>query len=221
MSGQVRAFRRFVILCGLFAGAAMAQEPPAAPADPAAAPPGLQPAVTKVLMHTSVGDIRVEIEIERAPVTARNFLRYVDLKRFDGVTFYRAVKLDDEGKYGLVQGGVRSMPKLVLNAIAHESTAATGLSHLDGAISMAHGGPGTARGDFFIVVGDLVSLNGNGVPGAEGYSPGYAVFGRVTAGMDVVRNIMGMPRSEEVGDGSMKGQMLASPVKILSMRREN
>lgn len=216
MSGHVHVFRRMVLLCGLFAGAALAQET-AAPPVAAAAAPALAPAMAKVVMHTSLGDIRVEIEIERAPITAKNFLRYVDLKRFDGVNFYRAVKVDDEGKYGLVQGGVRSMPKMVLNAIAHEPHAVTGLSHLDGAISMAHGGPGTARGDFFIVVGDLVSLDGNGTPG----DPGYAVFGRVTEGMEIVRSIMVMPRSADVGDGSMKGQMLANPVKILTVRRDN
>ena len=215
MNGTLRTFRRAVLVCGMFAGAALAQDTAAPPVAPTA--PTLAPAMADVVMHTSLGDIRVAIEIERAPITAKNFLRYVDLKRFDGVNFYRAVKLDDEGKYGLVQGGVRSMPKLVLNAIAHEPPAVTGLSHLDGAISMAHGGPGSARGDFFIVVGDLVSLDGKGTPA----DAGYAVFGRVTEGMDIVRNIMGMPRSEDVGDGSMKGQMLASPVKILSVRRDN
>jgi peptidyl-prolyl cis-trans isomerase A (cyclophilin A) len=215
MPSTLRAFFRAALVCGLIAGPSLAQET-AAPPGPPAAPPGLAPAMAQVLMHTALGDIHVAIEIERAPITAKNFLRYVDLKRFDGVNFYRAVKVDDEGKYGLVQGGVRSMPKMVLNAIVHEPHAVTGLSHLDGAISMAHGGPGTARGDFFIVVGDLVSLDGNGTPS----DPGYAVFGRVTEGMDIVRNIMGMPRSADVGDGSMKGQMLANPVKILTVRRE-
>jgi peptidyl-prolyl cis-trans isomerase A (cyclophilin A) len=80
---------------------------------------------------------------------------------------------------------------------------------------MAHAGPGTARGDFFIVVGDLVSLDGSGKPG----DPGYAVFGHVTSGMEIVRSIMSMPRSADIGDGSMKGQMLANPVKILTVRR--
>ncbi|MEO6186699.1 MAG: peptidylprolyl isomerase [Steroidobacteraceae bacterium] len=216
MPGYARTLQRILVLCGLYAGAALAQET-VVPAGPPSPPPtALAPAMAKVLMHTTLGDIRLEIEIERAPITARNFLRYVELKRFDGINFYRAVKLDAEGKYGMVQGGVRSAPKLALGAIAHEPHAVTGLSHLDGAISMASLGPGTARGDFFIVVGDLVSLDGNGTPA----DPGYAVFGRVSDGMAIVRNILEMPRSDAMGDGSMKGQMLADPVKILTVRRE-
>ncbi len=219
MPRYIDALKPILLVCGLFAGAVLAQEPAAPVAAPpvTATAPALAPAMAKVLMHTMLGDIHLEIEIERAPVTAKNFLRYVDLKRFDGINFYRAVKLDDAGKYGMVQGGVRSNPKLVFSGIAHEPHAVTGLSHLDGAISMASLGPGTARGDFFIVVGDLVSLDGNGTAA----DPGYAVFGRVSGGMDIVRNILGMPRSDAMGDGSMKGQMLASPVKILTVRREN
>jgi peptidyl-prolyl cis-trans isomerase A (cyclophilin A) len=85
-------------------------------------------------MHTSLGDIVLALAKDRAPVTVNNFLRYVDQKRFDGCTFYRAVKLDDEGKFGLIQGGLRGNPKRVLKAIAHEPTTVTGLSHVDGAI---------------------------------------------------------------------------------------
>jgi peptidyl-prolyl cis-trans isomerase A (cyclophilin A) len=173
------------------------------------------PAVVNVVMHTSQGDIHIALEKDRAPITAGNFLRYVDQKRFDNMTFYRAMRLDEEGKYGLVQGGLRGDPKRVYPAISHEPAAKTGLSHVDGAISMAQAKPGTATADFFIIVGDLVSLDGKNT--AE--DPGYAVFGRVTEGMDVVRAIMGLPRSETAGEGVMKGQMLAEPVKIITTRR--
>jgi peptidyl-prolyl cis-trans isomerase A (cyclophilin A) len=100
-----------------------------------------------------------------------------------------------------------------LKPIAHEPTTVTGLSHVDGAISMARAEPGTANADFFIVVGDTVSYDAQ--PGGE---PGYAVFGHVIGGMDVVHTIMGLPGAEE-GQGVMKGQMLANPVKVLTVRR--
>ena len=101
----------------------------------------------------------------------------------------------------------------MLKPIAHEPTTVTGLSHVDGAISMARAEPGTANADFFIVVGDTTSYDAQ--PGGD---PGYAVFGRVVEGMDVVRSILGQPRSED-GQGVMKGQMIANPVKVLSVRR--
>ncbi len=169
----------------------------------------------RVRLETEAGNIVLTLDGRRAPITTANFLAYVDQHRFDGITFYRAVKVDEEGKYGLVQGGLRNDPKRVFKPIAHEYPAATGLSHLDGAISMAHTGPGTAVADFFFVVGDLTDLDGKGTP----EKPGYPVFGRVTQGMEVLQAILVLPRSEETGDGSMRGQMLASPVRIISVRR--
>jgi len=103
----------------------------------------------------------------------------------------------------------------VLKPIAHEPTTVTGLSHISGAISMARGDPGTATADFFIVIGDAVSYDANQETG----DPGYAVFGRVIEGMDVVRAILEQPRAAGAGEGLMRGQMLARPVKILSARR--
>jgi peptidyl-prolyl cis-trans isomerase A (cyclophilin A) len=102
----------------------------------------------------------------------------------------------------------------VLKPIAHEPTTVTGLSHVDGAISMARGDPGTATADFFVVIGDLVSLDAQ--PNGD---LGYAVFGHVVNGMDAVHVIFGQPRSSTAGVGVMKGQMLAMPVKILTARR--
>jgi peptidyl-prolyl cis-trans isomerase A (cyclophilin A) len=208
--------------CALFmVTLTVAQTPPpvdagAAPGTvPAPAVVATQPTVVDVLMHTALGDVTIALDEQRAPLTVKNFLRYVDLKRFDGITFYRVVRLDEEGRYGLVQGGLHGDPKRVLKPVAHEAPAATGLSHLDGAISMAHLTPGTATAEFFFVVGDLTSLDGNGTP----ENPGYAVFGRVTNGMDVIRAIMGEPRDPNAGEGMMKGQMLAMPVRILTMRR--
>jgi peptidyl-prolyl cis-trans isomerase A (cyclophilin A) len=187
-----------------------AQQP--APAAPAMA---LAPATVDVLLHTTQGDITIALEIERAPITAKNFLRYVDAKRFDGMNFYRGMKVTDDGKYGLIQGGLQGNSKLIFKAIAHEAPATTGLSHVDGAVSMARLDPGTATADFFIVVGDLVSMDGK----ADGSDLGYAVFGRVTSGMDVVHAILELPKSQDALNPVMKGQMLAEPVKILTVRR--
>jgi peptidyl-prolyl cis-trans isomerase A (cyclophilin A) len=204
-----------------FAGFAVtaAEQPLSAAAPPAGdasvAPAPAQGDIVRVLMHTELGDIVLGLDRGRAPVTANNFLRYVDLKRLDGCTFYRAMKIDDEGKYGLVQGGLQGNPKRILKPIAHESPAVTGLSHVDGAISMARGDPGTATSDFFIVIGDLAALDGKPADN----DPGYAVFGRVLEGMEVVRALLEQPRDPDKGESVMKGQMIAQPVKIITVRR--
>jgi len=193
--------------------AAPAAEMPAVEA-PAPAP---RPATVRVSLQTSEGPIVLELEKERAPVTTANFLRYVDQKRLDGTGFYRAMKLTPAGDYGLIQGGVRGDPKRVLPAIAHEPTSRTGLSHTDGAISMARGAPGSATGDFFISIGALTSLDAD--PSKPGDNLGFAVFGRVVEGMDVVRRIASAPTSPTAGEGAMKGQMIVAPIKIVSARR--
>ena len=208
-------------LCVFATGGASGQDA-AAPATAAAEPAGQAgapapavPATVGVVLHTTLGDIVLALEKERAPITTGNFLRYVDQKRLDGSEFYRAMKVGDEGLYGLIQGGLQGNPKRVFKPIAHEPTRVTGLSHVDGAISMARAEPGTATADFFIVVGDLVSLDAQ----PDGGDPGYAVFGHVVSGMDVVRAILEQPRSPDAGQGVMKGQMIANPVKIISARR--
>jgi peptidyl-prolyl cis-trans isomerase A (cyclophilin A) len=175
------------------------------------------PVTVKVLMQTSLGAITLLIEKERAPITAANFLRYVDQKRLDGISFYRAVKIGDTGEYGFAQAGVKGDPKRVLKPIAHEPTTKTGLSHVSGAISMARLAPGTATAEFFMVLGDLKAMDAN--PQASGDNLGYAVFGRIIEGMDVLRAIIDQPRSPTAGEGVMKGQMLAKEIKILSVRR--
>jgi len=200
---------RLLVLCGMtIAGVTAAQEA-ATPAPPAS------PATVMVVMHTALGDVQVSLEAQRAPVTTANFLQYVDAKRFDNATFYRAVKIGTDDMYGMVQGGIRGDPKKEFKPIAHESPSTTGLSHVDGAISMARLEPGTATADFFFIIGDLTALDGK----ADGTDPGYAVFGHVTQGMEILKRILLLPRSETAGEGIMKGQMLAEPVKILSVRR--
>lgn len=201
----------------------LAQGEPQTPATPAETPPQPPPVPEKVYetvrvaIATSEGPIVLALEKERAPVTTANFLRYVDQKRLDGTAFYRALKVSDDGSYGLIQGGTQGNLKAMLPPIAHEPTTKTGLSHIDGAVSMARGAPGSAAGDFFITVGDLESLNAD--PSKPGDNLGFAVFGRVVEGMDTVRRIMNAPTSPTLGEGAMKGQMIASPVRILTARR--
>lgn len=208
-------FALAALLC-LSAPSALAQTPPPPATGEAQTPaPAPRPATVRVSLRTSAGPILLELEKERAPVTTANFLRYVDQKRLDGADFYRAVKVAPG--FGLVQGGVRNDPKRVLPPIAHEPTSKTGLSHADATISMARGAPGTANGDFFITVGVMQSLDAN--PAQPGDNLGFAAFGRVVEGMDVIRKILESPTSPTQGEGVMKGQMLAPTIRILTARR--
>jgi len=187
--------------------------PGAAPAPaPAAAAPA--PAPVRVTLATSAGLILVEIDRAHAPVTAANFLRYVDARRLDGIAFFRAMRL--AWGPGLIQAG-QNQPAKLYPPIAHEPTTATGLHHVEGALSMGRNAPGTARADFSIMVGDMTGLDAH--PEQPGDNLGYAVFGRVVEGMDVVKRIWSGPLDPARGDGAMKGQMLVAPVRILTARR--
>ena len=179
-------------------------------------------ATTNVVITTERGEIVVALETERAPITAANFLRYADDKRFDGTVFYRAMKLDwGEKPNGLIQGGTQWDPDRILPPIAHEPTNVTGVKHAAGAISMARLEPGTATGDFSILVSEQPGLDAD--PAAEDpeLRAGYAAFGRVVEGMEVVRAIFAAPTDPDKGEGWMKGQMIAEPVKIVTVRRQS
>lgn len=163
-----------------------------------------------VAIDTTAGRIVVALDKTHAPITTANFLHYVDTHRFDGELFYRAMRLGDGG---LIQGGIRSNALKLYPPIKHEPTTQTGLHNVAGAISMANAGPGTARADFFILASDVPSFD------ATADQPGFAVFGHVTEGMDVVRKILDSPVSTTAGEGPMKGQMLDPPVKIIKVER--
>ncbi|WP_336958496.1 peptidylprolyl isomerase [Sphingobium aquiterrae] len=181
------------------------------------APPAPAPRTVIVRLQTEAGDIDIAVEVERAPVTAGNFLRYVDQKRLDGTGFYRAVGDRETMRYGFIQGGAQNDPKRILPPIAHEPTTKTGLTHGDGTISMARYAPGSATADFFITLGEMTSMDAN--PALPGDNAGFAAFGHVVAGMDVVRHILAAPLSPTLGEGVMKGQMLAPQIRILTARR--
>jgi len=172
-----------------------------------------------VVIETERGDITVALETERAPVTAANFLRYAKEDRFDGTVFYRAMKLEREPQpNGLIQGGTQQDPDRILPGIEHEPTSETGLSHTNGALSMAMGEPGTANGDFSIMLQDQTGLDARPEADDPTWRNGYAVFGYVVDGMDVVAAIHARPGDPDKGEGVMKGQMLADPVKIIDVR---
>jgi peptidyl-prolyl cis-trans isomerase A (cyclophilin A) len=201
-------------LLAALAAPAFAQAAPG----PQAAAPAAKEDLVPVAIDTSLGRIVIALDRGHAPVTTANFLHYVDTDRFDGQTFYRAMHMADaDGKDGgLIQAGVRTDIRLLYPPIAHEPTTQTGLHNVAGAISMANNGPGTARADFFILLSDMPGLDAGG-PGGD--ANGFAAFGHVTEGMDVVRQIWNAPVSQTKGEGAMKGQMLDPPVKIIHAER--
>jgi peptidyl-prolyl cis-trans isomerase A (cyclophilin A) len=171
----------------------------------------------RVELETTAGPIVVAVDTSNAPITAKNFLAYVDQHRLDGVSFYRIVKVQDA--FGFVQFGVNGDPKLSLPSIAHEPTTETGLHHTNGTISIARLEPGSARGEFTIMVGDQrPSFDAD--PSKPGDNLGYAAFGHVVKGMDVVEKILDAPVDPAATvRGAFKGEVPAAPVKVLSARR--
>lgn len=150
----------------------------------------------KVAIDTEIGRIVIEVDTVRAPVTAGNFLRYVDEGRFEGASFYRVVTMDNQPsspvKIEVIQGGIQfAKNNLGLPPIRHETTKETGILHRDGVISMARARPGTASSEFFICVNDQPELDFGGRRNPDGQ--GFAAFGRVIEGMDVVRAIQRLP----------------------------
>ena len=167
----------------------------------------------RVLIQTEKGDIEVELNAAQAPITVANFLKYVDGKFYDGGGFHRTVKPDNQPdnkiKIEVIQAGINpEKAKQEFAAIKLERTRDTKLSHKDGTISMARDGPDTATSDFFICIGDQPELDFGGKRNPD--SQGFAAFGRVVKGMDVVKRIQA---------AAADGQMLTPAVKILKIAR--
>lgn len=189
----------------------------AAIAQPARKPAVLPKPMANVLIevNTTAGRMVFLLNREKAPITANNFYKYATTARFNGTSFYRRVQTPGTTDKGFIQGGTTD-PKRVLPPIAHEPTTLTGLSHTDGALSAPRWVPGTARGDFTIMSGDAKWMDAD--PKALGDNQGYAVFGQVVEGMDVVKKILAAPVSTTKGEGLMRGQMLEPQVRIISMK---
>jgi peptidyl-prolyl cis-trans isomerase A (cyclophilin A) len=168
----------------------------------------------RVLVQTERGDIVLEVDVARAPKTAANFLRYVDAGHYDGGTFHRTVKMDNQPdspvKIEVVQAGVNAdRTRDGFPPIPLERTSVTGLRHTDGAISMARGQPDSATSGWFICINDQPSLDFGGARNPDGQ--GFAAFGRVLQGMDVVRAIQRAPNTD--------AQRLTPPIRILTAAR--
>jgi peptidyl-prolyl cis-trans isomerase A (cyclophilin A) len=170
------------------------------------AAPAAQSDVVKVALDTSAGRIVLALDHRNAPITTRNFLKYVDAGRYNGESFYRAMTFADGG--GIVQGGITSDARKLYPAIEHEPVSKTGIKHVAGTVSMAAFSPGTAKADFFILTSDIPSFDAN-----------FAAFGHVVEGMDVVKAIQAAPTSPTKGEGVMRGQMLDPVVKITKASR--
>jgi peptidyl-prolyl cis-trans isomerase A (cyclophilin A) len=169
----------------------------------------------KVALMTDQGDIIIEVFERQAPLTAANFLAYADQSLFAGASFYRVVRADNQPdnpiKIEVVQGGLEFVPQAKpLPVIPHETTEATGVRHLDGTVSMARLEPGSASSEFFICVNDQPELDFLGLRNPDGQ--GFAAFGRVIQGMDIVRKIQNLPA---------EGQMLKERVAIRSASRRD
>ena len=167
----------------------------------------------RVLFETSLGAITIEVDAARAPITAANFLHYVDAGFYDSGVFHRTVRLsnqpDKKVKIEVIQAGADpARARSGFPPIPLERTNKTGLAHTDGCVSMARDTPDTATSDFFICIGDQPALDFGGARNPDGQ--GFAAFGRVIKGMDVVRKIQAAPAD---------AQKLTPPVKILSARR--
>ena len=162
-------------------------------------------------IETAAGDMLIEVYPEKAPLTAANFLRYVDAGLYDGATFFRVLTPNNqpgsECKIEAIQGGDVAEEKC-FPPIAHETTKTTGLRHRDGAVSMARAEPGTASCSFFICIGDQPELDFGGRRNPDGQ--GFAAFGRVLAGMEVVKKIQSLEQEK---------QYLKKPLAIIAIRR--
>ena len=166
-----------------------------------------------VSIHTELGPIIIELYSNKAPITVNNFLKYIDEGRYKDFHFYRAVHLENQPqndiKIEVIQGGLGfDKHNLELEGIPHETTEISDIKHLNGTISMARMEPGTASSEIFICINDQPDLDCKGLRNPDGY--GFAAFGKVTSGMDIVRRIQTLPSIQ---------QMLNDPVKVDSIIR--
>jgi len=175
----------------------------------------------RVRVQTELGDIVIEVDPVKAPGTTANFLKYVDGHHYDGGVFHRTVKMDNQPespvKIEVIQAGVNpDRAKEGFPAIPLERTSVTGLLHKDGAVSMARGGPDSATSGWFICINDQPSLDFGGARNPDGQ--GFAAFGRVVSGMDVVRKIQNAPSSTNRTTNT-EAQRLTPPIKIVKAAR--
>lgn len=175
----------------------------------------------RVRVQTTLGDIVLELDPAKAPGTTANFLKYVDAGSYDGGTFHRTVKMDNqpesEIKIEVIQAGVpESKAKSNFPAIPLERTSKTGLKHVDGAVSMARGTADSATSGWFICINDQPSLDFGGMRNPDGQ--GFAAFGKVVSGMDIVRKIQQAPSSADRKTNT-EAQKLTPPITVTKVSR--
>ncbi|HEX6944992.1 MAG TPA: peptidylprolyl isomerase [Casimicrobiaceae bacterium] len=180
---------------------------------PASAPSQATASPVRVVMETDLGEIEIEVDAAHAPATAANFLAYVDKGLYDGGRFHRTVRPDNQVsrpvKIAVIQGAANaSRAGEFLPPIPLERTSVTGLRHVDGAVSMARSAPDSATDEFFVCIGDQPALDFGGARNPDGQ--GFAVFGRVSRGLDVARRIQ---------MAGAVGERLTPPIAIRSARR--
>jgi peptidyl-prolyl cis-trans isomerase A (cyclophilin A) len=211
---MLRAVSTSALSLALVAGAAAQSTTPSAGAA------ALRQGEVLVRIATPHGGIDVAVDTARAPITAGNFLKYVDASLYDGGRFYRVTRPDNYAAQPpnrppmqLIQGGIDPAKRSqVLPAIPLERTSVTGIKHVAGVISMARGGPDSATSEFFILLDDQPSLDFGGRRFDD--EQGAAAFGRVVSGLDVVRTINQQGPLQE-----QNRQYLATPVAITSIKR--
>ncbi len=161
-------------------------------------------------IKTELGNIKVEIYKDKAPISAENFLKYADKGLYKNTSFYRTVTMDNQPnnkiKIEVIQGGLGDNENKMLPPIQHEPTNKTGILHKDGVISFARNEPGSETSEFFICIGDQPELDYGGKRNPDGQ--GFSAFGKVIEGMDVVRKIQSQPN---------KDQALIPPIKIFNV----
>ena len=169
--------------------------------------------IIPISIETELGPIQLELYPDGAPITVSNFLRYVDENRYDDFHFYRVVHMenqpDNDVKIEVIQGGLGfDKHPMELPAIIHETTNKTGIRHLNGTLSMARMEPGTASSEIFLCINDQPELDYSGKRNPDGQ--GFAAFGKVISGMDLIRKIQLLPETK---------QMLDKVVKVNSIQR--
>lgn len=157
----------------------------------------------RVEISTRQGDIIIELYPDKAPKSVAAFLSYIEKDLYNNASFYRVLNDENQpsnaAKANVIQGGLyRSKKRPELPGIPHESTKETGILHKDGVVSLARTDPGTATSEFFICIGDQPGFDAGGANNADGL--GYAAFGRVVKGLDIVRKIYNQPEYDQYFD---------------------
>lgn len=168
-----------------------------------------------VIFETNLGSIEIEVDLKKAPLSGADFLYYVDENLYDGQSFYRTVRDDNDPLdmgMSIVQGGRNDLQPVTM-LLTHERTSTTGLSNVTGSVAIARDAPGTGSAAFFFInMADNLFLDQGGTRNPDGQ--GYAVFGNVVDGMDVAKAIQAQPTGGETTSPIPNSQLISEPIII-------